>query len=157
MNSEEERQGKAEREATKDNKERVRKRGRWTHINISLRPAAAVTSYEKLFLHMTLLLSTPVAESATRLTTSIAVPQSHYVSWQFVSEVVNTRVSIFHHTLTLGQADKWLFKNKARLNPQVSGRIMEPGMIGLFNFKISVYITYESMSSRRNMHYIINC
>lgn len=29
-------------------------------------------------------LLTPVAESATRLTASIAVPQSHYVSWQFL-------------------------------------------------------------------------
>lgn len=62
------------------------------------------------------------------------------------SEVVNTRVSIFHHTLTLGQADKWLFRNKARLNPQVSGRIREPGMIGLFNSKISALITYECIS-----------
>lgn len=89
---------------------------------------------------MTLLLSTPVPESATRLTTSMAVPQSHYVTWQFVSEVVNARVSIFHHTLTPGQADKWLFKNETRLNPQVSGRIMESEMISLFNFKISGYI-----------------
>lgn len=73
-------------------------------------------------------LSTPVAESATRLTASIAVPQSHYVSWQFLVRWLKL-VSKFHHTLTLGPADKWLFGNKARLNPQVSGR-MEPRTIG---------------------------
>ena len=71
MNSVEEtrfqRQGMAKREVTKGPQGESEKNRycRWTQKRISLRLAAAMTSYEKQFLHMNFLLSTPVAESAT--------------------------------------------------------------------------------------------
>lgn len=70
-------------------------------------------------------LSTPVAESTTRLTTSIAVPTGSLCQLAVRSGVVNARDSTFHHTVTPGQAKKWLFRNKAQLNPQVFGRILD--------------------------------
>lgn len=76
--------GTSQREEQQKRTRNEWKRGSCTQKRNSLRLAAAATSYEKPFLHMTLSLSTPVAASATRLTASIAVPQSHYVSWQFI-------------------------------------------------------------------------
>lgn len=51
-------------------------------VKIRIRPAAAKRGYFSP--HEPSLLGTPVAESATRSTASIAVPQSHYVRWQLV-------------------------------------------------------------------------
>lgn len=130
-----------EREAREDNW--VRKRSRWTHTHTKNLPQTscssdqlwkAISPHDPLALHS----SGRVCHQVDHIH---CCPTVALCQLAVCSEVVNTRVSIFHHTLTLSQADKRLFRNKAQLNPQVSGRIIEPGMIGLFSFKISVSIT----------------